>query len=67
MVTNEKTAEKAILSLRVAQTLMAKGYNLIRLENSRRYRGKIAFIFEYNDELEQEMAKFRRMVTDSDE
>lgn len=57
---DEKLNEKAILSLRVAQALMEKGYNLIRLENSRKHYGKLAFIFENSEELEQEMAEFTR-------
>lgn len=52
--------EKAILSLRVAQSLMATGYNLMRIEQSHRHRGKLAFIFENCDGLDDELAKFTR-------
>lgn len=53
--------EKAILSLRVAQSLMRQGYNLIRIENSHRHRGKLAFIFEYCEGIDEELAKFSRV------
>lgn len=62
-MTNFKTVkkdEKAILSLRVAQYLMSEGYNLIRLENSYRHQGKLAFIFEDSEAIEKELAKFSR-------
>lgn len=51
---------KAILSLRVAQSLMEAGYNLIRIENSHKHRGKLAFIFENCAGLDDELAKFTR-------
>ena len=57
----QQQLEKAILSLRVAQSLMNKGYNLIRIENSHRHRGKLAFIFEYCDGIDEELAKFSRV------
>ena len=60
MNSTEQQAEKAILSLRVAQSLMAEGYNLIRIEQSNKHRGKLAFIFEYDAEIENELAKFAR-------
>lgn len=60
MNSSEQQTEKAILSLRVAQSLMEEGYNLIRLEQSNRHRGKLAFIFEYDAEIENELAKFAR-------
>lgn len=46
---------KAILSLPLAQRLMDKGFNLIRIEPSHRRLGKLAFIFEYCDELDAEI------------
>lgn len=55
-----KQEEKAILSLRVAQLLMSKGYKLIRLENSHRFRGKLAFIFEYSEGIDEELARIGR-------
>jgi len=58
---SSKQQEKAILSLRVAQSLMGKGYNLIRLENSHRHRGKLAFIFEYREGIDEELVKFSRV------
>lgn len=61
MVTNEKPAEKAILSLRVAQSLMERGFNLIRVEQSYKHRGKLAFIFEYCEGIDEELAKFSRV------
>lgn len=60
-MSDHQQLEKAILSLRVAQSLMDKGYNLIRLENSHRHRGKLAFIFEYCEGIDEELAKFSRV------
>ena len=60
MNNTKQQTEKAILSLRVAQSLMKEGYNLIRIEQSNRHRGKLAFIFEYSEEIERELAKFAR-------
>lgn len=49
---------KAILSLPLAQRLMDKGFNLIRIEPSHRRRGMLAFIFEYCDELDAEIDNY---------
>lgn len=56
----EMQTEKAILSLRVAQSLMEKGFNLIRIEHSYKHHGKLAFIFENCEKLDGELAKFSR-------
>lgn len=60
-MSDHQQLEKAILSLRVAQSLMDKGYNLIRIEHSHRHRGKLAFIFEYCEGIDEELAKFSRV------
>lgn len=52
--------EMSILSLRVAQQLLLEGYQIIRIEHSYRHRGKLAFVFEYSEQLDRELAKFER-------
>ena len=53
---------KCILSLRVAQHLLARGFNLIEIDRSYRYPGKLVFIFENSEALVEELAKFERDV-----
>lgn len=53
-----KQKTKAILSLPLAQRLMSKGFNLIHIEPSHRRPGKIAFVFQYSKELDEEITKY---------
>lgn len=57
---NQVQTEKAILSLPLAQRLMERGHNLIRIEPSKRRRGMLAFIFEYSEALDDEITKYSR-------
>lgn len=57
---NQVQTEKAILSLPLAQRLIDRGHNLIRIEPSKRRRGKLAFIFEYSEALDDEITKYSR-------
>jgi hypothetical protein len=50
---------KCILSLRVARHLLAKGFRLIDVEPSRKFDGKLVFVFEDSEELRQELANLR--------
>ncbi|MDM5197866.1 hypothetical protein QUF79_07540 [Fictibacillus enclensis] len=51
---------KCVLSLKVAKEFVAKGYELVDLEPSRRYPGKLVFVFRNTPELNAEFAKFKR-------
>jgi len=51
---------KCILSLKVAKELVAKDFQLVDIEPSRRYSGKLVFIFKNTPELDAELAKFKR-------
>lgn len=51
---------KCILSARVANHLIAKGFRLTGTEPSRKIRGKLVFIFECTPELESELAELQR-------
>lgn len=51
---------KCILSVRVANDLIEKGYNIVTIEPSTRYRYRLVFIFENSPELESEMANYKR-------
>ena len=57
---NQVQTEKAILSLPLAQRLMERAHNLIRIEPSKRRRGMLAFIFEYSEALDDEITKYSR-------
>jgi hypothetical protein len=51
---------KCVLSVRVAKELVAKDFKLVDIEPSRRYRGKLVFVFINTPELDAELAKFER-------
>lgn len=51
---------KCILSLRIARHLLAQGFRIVDVEQSRKHIGNIVFIFEDTPELSVELAKFRR-------
>lgn len=53
-----KQKTKAILSLPLAQRLLMQGFDLIHIEPSHRRRGKLAFVFQYSKELDQEITKY---------
>lgn len=55
---NEKY--KCVLSVRVAKQLVAKDFKLVDIEPSRRYSGKLVFVFLNTPELDLELAKFER-------
>jgi hypothetical protein len=48
---------KCILSLRVARHLLTKGFRLIDVEPSRKFRGNLVFIFEDSDALRRVLAE----------
>ncbi|MDN4073633.1 hypothetical protein [Fictibacillus terranigra] len=51
---------KCVLSMRVAKALVSKNYQLVDIEPSKRYPGKLVFVFRNTPELESELAKFKR-------
>lgn len=53
---------KCVLSLKIAKELVAKDYQLVDIEPSRRYPGKLVFVFLNTPELDAEFAKFKREV-----
>lgn len=57
---NTQTETKAILSLPLAQRLIDRGHMLIRFEPSKRRPGKLAFIFENSEELDNEITKYSK-------
>lgn len=57
-----KEKYKCVLSIRVAKELVAKGFDLVDMEPSRRYPGKIVFVFRNSPELDAALAKFERKV-----
>jgi len=56
---------KCVLSLKVAKELISKGFHVVDVEPSRRYSGKVVFIFENTLELSSELAKFNRSIRTS--
>lgn len=50
---------KCILSLRVANDLVDKDFQLVHIEPSRRRAGKLVFVFRNSQELEDELSKYR--------
>lgn len=52
---------KCILSLRVANDLVAKDFDLVHIEPSTRRPGKLVFVFKNNEELERELSTYRRL------
>ncbi len=51
---------KCVLSVRVANELIAKGYELVTIEPSRRFPGKLVFVFKNTPELDAEFKNFER-------
>lgn len=49
---------KCILSLRVANDLVAKDFPLVYIEPSRKRPGKLVFVFLNSEELEKELSKY---------
>lgn len=50
---------KCILSLRVANDLVAMDYPLVHIEPSTKRPGKLVFVFRNSQELENELSKYR--------
>ncbi|WP_420806001.1 DUF5659 domain-containing protein [Neobacillus bataviensis] len=50
---------KCILSLRVARLLLAKGFQIVDIEPSRKHTGNLVFIFADSEELRQVLANLR--------
>jgi len=50
---------RCILSLRVANDLVAKDFPLVYIEPSHKRPGKLVFVFENSEELESELTKYR--------
>jgi Domain of unknown function (DUF5659) len=48
---------KCILSLRVARHLIAEGFRLIDIEQSRKIPGTLVFVFEHTPALEKVLMK----------
>jgi len=55
--------KKAILSLPLAQRLLTRGHRLLYIEPSRRRPGMLAFIFEYSENLDDEITSYSRNVS----
>lgn len=51
---------KCILSLRVARQLLANGFQIIDIEQSKKIPGTLVFVFEHTEALEQELSKLRK-------
>jgi len=51
---------KVILSLPLARRLLSKGFHIIDVEPSHRRKGKLAFIFEFSEELDAEMTRYAK-------
>ncbi|MFB7304062.1 hypothetical protein [Heyndrickxia sporothermodurans] len=51
---------KCILSMRVAKHLIGEGFIVADIEPSRRYQGKLVFVFINSPELIEELKKFER-------
>jgi hypothetical protein len=54
------TRHRCIMSLRVAKQLLAKGFVLTDLQPSTKRQGKLVFIFENTEALEQALAELSR-------
>lgn len=50
---------KCILSLRVANDLVAKDFPLVYIEPSHKRKGKLVFVFRNSEELEGELSNYR--------
>jgi len=51
---------KCVLSVRIANELIEKNYELVGIEPSRKFPGKLVFVFKNSQELENEFKKFER-------
>ncbi|MET3507645.1 putative CoA-binding protein [Halalkalibacter oceani] len=51
---------KCVLSVRVANELIDRGYKLVTIEPSYRYEGKLVFVFRNTPELDAEFKRFER-------
>lgn len=51
---------KCILSLRVANDLVAKDFPLVHIEPSHKRPSKLVFVFKNSGDLEKELSKYRR-------
>jgi Domain of unknown function (DUF5659) len=54
------TKHRCIMSLRVAKDLLTKGFVLTDLQPSNKRQGKLVFIFENSEALEQALAEYSR-------
>jgi hypothetical protein len=48
---------KCILSLRLARKLLANGFQLIDIEQSKKIPGTLVFVFKHTEALEEELSK----------
>lgn len=53
----QKAKHKVILSMNIANDLIRKGFPIIEVKPSNRYRGKAAFIFENTPEFTKALAE----------
>lgn len=53
---------KCVLSIRVVKELVAQNHELVDIEPSRRFPGKLVFVFKNTPELDAALAKFERKV-----
>lgn len=51
---------KCILSLRVANDLVAEKFPLVHIEPSHKRPGKLVFVFKNSDDLEKRLSNYRR-------
>lgn len=51
---------KCILSLRVANDLVAENFPLVYIEPSHKRPGKLVFVFKNSEELEKKLSTYRR-------
>lgn len=51
---------KAVLSMKIARCLIKKGYELIDIEPSIKYKEKLVFIFKNTPQLDEEFKAFSR-------
>ncbi|WP_232673943.1 DUF5659 domain-containing protein [Bacillus velezensis] len=51
---------KAVLSMKIARRLIKKGYELIDIEPSIKYKEKLVFIFKNTPQLDEEFKAFSR-------
>ncbi|WP_158023558.1 DUF5659 domain-containing protein [Domibacillus antri] len=50
--------QKCVLSLRIARHLLARGFQLVDIEPSRKVRGQLVFVFAESQALNEEIASF---------